>query len=363
MPAAHILRTSPILRSFRVEQIRGMFDVPHKKEIRHEWTVSLPVEEKPWTIGLITGPSGAGKSTIARECFPAAHFHEHFDWPANQSLLDGFPTALPTRDITALLNAVGFSSPPHWLKPFAHLSNGQKFRAELARCLLLDAPLVIFDEFTSVVDRTVARICSAAVAKTIRKRKAPQLIAVSCHHDILDWLQPDWTFDVAANRFEWRRLRRHPQIRLDIRKTNASAWPLFRGHHYLSGDLHPAAHCYVALWENQPVAFAAVLHFPHPSSRRMKREHRVVVLPDYQGVGIGNRLSEFIGDLFTRSGFRYLSTSSHPAMIRHRATSPHWRMVRKLSHAQKPSKTGTTGLDGEISTRRLSATFEYVAPA
>lgn len=359
MPVAHILRTSKIVPSFRVEQIRGMFDVPDKKEIRHEWSVSLPVEEKPWQIGLILGPSGAGKSTIARECFPTAHFHEHFDWPAGKSILDAFPAALPSRDITAVLNAVGFSSPPHWLKPFAHLSNGQKFRAELARCLLLAAPLVIFDEFTSVVDRTVAKICSAAVAKTLRKKKAPQLIAVSCHYDILDWLQPDWTFDVASNRFEWRRLRRFPQIRLDVRKTDASAWPLFRGHHYLSGELNPSAHCYVALWQDQPVAFAAVLHFPHPSSHRMKREHRVVVLPDFQGIGIGNRVSEFIADLFTRSGFRYMSITSHPAMIRHRASSPRWRVARWMSHVSAP---GTTGLHGDNSIGRLTARFEYVMP-
>src|SRR5439155_19760773 len=57
--------------------------------------------------------------------------------------------------------------------------------------LSLHDALPIFDEFTSVVDRTVAQIGSAAVAKTIR-RSGKQLVAASCHYDVIEWLQPDW---------------------------------------------------------------------------------------------------------------------------------------------------------------------------
>jgi GNAT superfamily N-acetyltransferase len=356
MPLAHIVRESPISDSFRTAQVMGMFDVPHRGSIRHEWDVELPLESHDWKIGLIVGSSGSGKTTIARELFPHAYFHERFDWPAG-SLLDGFPAAAATKDIVEALSSVGLSSPPMWIKPFAHLSNGQQFRAELARSMMHDADTIIFDEFTSVVDRTVAQVCSAAVSKLIRRRHRPQLVAVSCHFDIIDWLQPDWLFDVNENRFEWRSLRRKPPITLRINETPRSTWQLFRGHHYLSADLHPAAKCYLATWQDVPVAFVAVILQPHNIVYNFRREHRVVVLPDFQGVGIGNAVSEFIAAQYTTAGYRYISVTSHPAMIRHRLASPLWACTRAPAHGSKPNSR--SGSVGRTSVQRLTASFEF----
>jgi hypothetical protein len=92
----------------------------------------------------------------------------------------------------------------------AVLSTGQQFRAALARTLaeaLTDRRLVVFDEYTSVADRTLAQTCSHALQKTVRHHKL-QCIAVTCHDDVTDWLQPDWTYEPAENRFAWRSLRR-----------------------------------------------------------------------------------------------------------------------------------------------------------
>ena len=295
MPSAHIVRVAQIADSFRVQQVGGMFDIPNRQNVPMEWDVSLPIEEKDWNIGLIIGASGSGKSVIASEIFKDAYLHASFDWPADKSVLDGFPADLDAKSITGALSSVGFSSPPHWLKSWHVLSNGMKFRAELARVLLLKEETVIFDEFTSVVDRDVAKICCAAVAKTIRRRLRPRLVAISCHFDILDWLQPDWVFDVNKNRFEWRRLRRRPEVRLEIQEESPAVWPLFRGHHYLSADMHRAAKVFVAYWLGRPVALTSYLHFPHASTARFKREHRTVVLPDFQGIHrsfkLGHRVS------------------------------------------------------------------------
>lgn len=245
MPTVHIVREHTIKPSFRVDQVRGMFDY-QAATVRHEWRSALTIDEKPWQIGLIVGPSGSGKTTLAKEAFPDLRLHDRYDWPAHASFLDGFLDHLDTKEIVASLNAVGFSSPPSWLKPFSLLSNGQKFRAELARCLLETERGVIFDEFTSVVDRDVARIGCAAVEKAIRRKKGPPFVAVSCHYDIIDWLQPDWVFDVGAQRFEWRERRRRPEIRIAIHRATAEAWRLFREHHYLDHSIHKAAECYVA---------------------------------------------------------------------------------------------------------------------
>lgn len=366
MPRADILIESPITPSFRVEQVRGMFDVPNAPSVKHQWHVDLPLEGKQWQIGLIVGPSGCGKTTIGKRLFPDALYHEGYEWPEKQSIVDGFPDGLDGAEITAALSSVGFSSPPHWLKRFSHLSNGQKFRCELARLMLEDADTVVFDEFTSVVDRDAAMVSSAAVAKALRRRGRPRLVALSCHFDIIDWLDPDWVYNVATDSFEWRCLRRRPQIELRIHEATTAAWSLFRGHHYLTASLHKGARCFVATWHDKPVAFTSFMHFAHPKVRQAKREHRTVVLPDYQGVGIGNAVSEWLGSHAKSLGFRFLSTTSHPAMIRHRHRSDKW-LVKRLGHVAMLGKNSTMRRGAHLgdsgSYNRVTAGCEYVGPA
>ena len=354
MPTVHIVRESKISDSFRVQQVRGMFDYS-LPNVRHEWHSELPVEDRPWAIGLIVGASGTGKTTLAHEAFPDFNFHSGYEWNLNRSVIDDFDSKLETKDIVGMFNSVGFSSPPHWLKPFTHLSNGQKFRVELARCLLENKQGVIFDEFTSVVDRDVAKIGSAAISKALRRKESPPFIAVSCHYDVIDWLDPDWVYDVGAQRFEWRSRRRFPQISLSIHKTSTSSWSIFREHHYLNKEIHQAAQCFVATWDGKPVAFCSVLHFPHPKCTIMKREHRTVVLPDFQGVGIGNRLSEFVADYYKQKGFRFINTTSAPAMMSHRSKSTKWRCSR-LGTVTK----GSGQLAAQRSIKRVTAGFEFI---
>lgn len=98
-------------------------------------------------------------------------------------------------EVTASLSAVGLGDVPAWLRPFKVLSNGEQFRAGLAR-LICEAPdKAIIDEFTSVVDRQIAKIGASAFAKSFRKNKGKQIVLLSCHYDIIDWLQPDWVYD------------------------------------------------------------------------------------------------------------------------------------------------------------------------
>ncbi len=229
---ATITVETPIAETARIAQLRGMFDLTAEKTSRLQWTVSLPLAERPWNIGLITGPSGCGKSTIARHFWPN-HLHRDFIWPMDTALLDGFPAPLSIKDITALLSAVGFSSPPAWLRPFHVLSTGQQFRVTLAR-LLAEAPaLAVMDEYSSVVDRTVAQIGSAALGKVVRQR-GQRFIAVTCHDDVEAWLNPDWVYRPAENAFAWRCLQRRPPLSLAVVRCQASAWRLFSPHHYLS---------------------------------------------------------------------------------------------------------------------------------
>ena len=242
------------------------------------------------------------------------------------------------------------------------LSNGEQFRATVARALAEKPQLTVIDEFTSVVDRTVARIASAAIAKAVRSRRNQKFVAVSCHYDVIDWLCPDWVYDPAADNFQWRCERRRPAIILEITRVSRAAWRLFSRHHYLSAALNPVAKCYLACIEGRPAAFTAVLPFPHPI-RPGWREHRTVCLPDYQGVGIGNALSEFVAGLYRSTGKPYRSVTSNPAMIRHRARSGLWKMTRRPSMVRNARQRGFKNMVFRTSHGRITASFEYAGPA
>jgi ABC-type ATPase with predicted acetyltransferase domain len=116
--------------------------------------------------------------------------------------LDDFPEGLETGEITRGLCSVGFASPPDWLKGYDCLSQGEKMRVDIARALCLISPLIVFDEFTSVVDREIAKVSAYAISKAVRRSKK-KFIAVTCHYDVVDWLEPDWVF--CTNTMEFSR--------------------------------------------------------------------------------------------------------------------------------------------------------------
>jgi ABC-type glutathione transport system ATPase component len=130
---ASITVQSSIVRTPRVIQLEGMFDLAPAEKAALSWEVRLPLEEKPWNIGLIVGPSGCGKSTIARTLWPEETARgSSFSWPADRALIDAFPASMSMKNLAELLSSVGFSSPPAWLRPYPVLSTGQQFRVLIA---------------------------------------------------------------------------------------------------------------------------------------------------------------------------------------------------------------------------------------
>ncbi len=518
MPIHTIHLTTPIAPTFRTHQVAGLFDLSLDdlagERFAHTLTAELPGLDEDWTIGAIVGPSGSGKTTLARAAYGDA-VYEPEPWPEDVAIIDALEmrswecglrnavalsstphSAFRTphlKDLLRTLAAVGLASPPSWLRPYRVLSTGERFRADLARAILgardsgfgaegtefarcangleptppspetrTPSPgLLVFDEFTSTLDRTIACTASFALAKYLRSRQKSEVgdqksqvrdrlptsdlrlptsdlrpltsplrfVALSCHTDILPWLGPDWILDLGQSRFltpsgtsataddplpptslpaaghtvaqvphgvrdllcpTWPRgSRERPHLRLDIRRVPQRLWPHFARHHYLSGGLSTAATCYAAFATEPciaatsgrgpglataardcipaphsattgrgyaPIAFCAVL--ATLGHRRTKHISRLVVLPEWQGLGIGPRLAEAVAAIEAAKGNRVTITASHPSVLAWCSRSPRWKYVGLKKTGSTRQRLGTRTI--RCSTGRAVASFEWV---
>ena len=153
----------------------------------YPWLIpeSLP---KNFKIGVIVGSSGSGKSSMLKEF----GVEENPIWDSNKSIISHFETPEDGMD---KLSSVGLNSVPSWYKPYYVLSNGEKFRADLARKIKSN---VVIDEYTSVVDRNVAKAASVSLSRYIKNNNIQNVVLSTCHRDILDWLEPDWVIDTDS---------------------------------------------------------------------------------------------------------------------------------------------------------------------
>lgn len=266
-----------------------------------------PDVPKEFGLGLIVGPSGSGKSLLLQEFGKEASPR----WVKGKSVASHFEDV---DDATNRLTGVGLNSIPTWCSDYHVLSTGEQFRADLARKLGNNA---VIDEFTSVVDRNVAKAASCALRRYVSKHDVKGMVLASCHEDIIPWLQPDWYFTTVDGILHDGRLLRRPPITLRIYPCERSIWAVFKGHHYFSQELSSSCYSYLATAEfdegkEEVVGFVAALPMPSGTLQNAWRAHRTVVLPDYQGLGIGPRISDGVAQMMVDSGRRYYSRTSHP---------------------------------------------------
>ena len=102
-----------------------------------------------------------------------------------------------SNEASELLFNVGLSSIPTWLRTPNKLSNGERYRLDIAMQLANAKPneTIVIDEWTSVVNRDVAKSMSNSIQKIIRKKNL-KVIFASCHFDIIEWLQCDWIYNL-----------------------------------------------------------------------------------------------------------------------------------------------------------------------
>lgn len=315
--------------SYRAARVKSLFNA----ESGCNFDLSVDADlSGDWNIGVIVGPSGSGKTSLGRVIFGDDLIHDYTQgWAADKPIVDCIAPDGDFNEVTGALASVGLGSVPSWLRPFRVLSNGEQFRAGLARVLCERPERIVIDEFTSVIDRQIAKVGSHAFQKCWRKMNPNgRAVLLTPHYDVLDWLQPDWVIDTKTGRYERSLLRRRPEINLEIFKTDYSFWKFFEPHHYLALPIPPAAECFVGTINGELACHIAVAPF---FNARAYRAARIVVMPEWQGVGVGSRFINWVCQYHLegngRCGKRFptLLNTSHPKLAAYFRRSPKWVQV------------------------------------
>lgn len=200
MIEVRVERESRVSDSYRAERARGLFNVSEEDGSSFRLEAEVPGLDEDWQIGVVVGPSGSGKTSVGEELVQNHSFSWWTGgrWAKDKPVIEAIaPKSAGFDQVTGILSQVGLGSVPAWLRPYSVLSNGEQFRAGLAQLLLRtsESSLVVVDEFTSVLDRTVAQVGGAAFAKAWRKQPGRRIVLLTPHRDVLEWLQPDWVYD------------------------------------------------------------------------------------------------------------------------------------------------------------------------
>lgn len=330
-----------------------------------------------WNIGVVVGASGSGKTSIGKKIFGENKIVNLADgWSYTKPIIDDIEPDGNFNLVTGMLASVGLGDVPAWLRPFHVLSNGEQFRAGLARAICEKPDEIVIDEFTSVVDRQIAKIGAQAFQKAWRRENPTgKVVLLTPHYDVLDWLQPDWVIDTGTKTFKRGYPRQRPKIKLDIWKTDGSYWRYFEPHYYLSLPRPIAAEYFVGTVNGELACHLAVCPWFQLNGYRATR---LVTMPEWQGAGVGTRFLNAVAEYHLQGNGRknkqlptYFHTS-HPQLCETLRRSEKWVQVsarlygnnkvrshKSLSKSakKKGNETAKSGFGGHF---RAVQGFKYI---
>ena len=322
---------SDVFTSFRCQKAADSLDINAKEKSVHELSVDADLES-PFSIGLIVGASGSGKTTLAKQIFGDDVFNFEFD--LSKPVIEQFPDEYDYDACAKMLSGIGLTAVPCWIRPMYTLSNGQQARA-IAALQMATMDVFVVDEWTSVVDRTVAKAMSNCLQKFARKNNKT-VIALSCHYDVFEWLNPDWVIDCNKQEYTerrslWQDYERKEKLEFTIRECDKSTWRYFSKYHYLSSKLSVGRQKFFGLYQGiEQVGFIAYSNYVPCRKGTVMQMHfnRVVIHPDYVGLGLGEHFINQTAIIVKNQGYdvrsKFSSVPTHKILQRNPDL---WRLI------------------------------------
>ncbi len=357
---------SPVSKTFRCQKAANSLDIDTAKKSVHEFRVEADIETD-FNLGLVVGASGSGKTSFAQHVWGEECFKTLLD--LDTPVIDQLPEHLNYDECANILNGIGLTQVPCWIRPAHTLSNGQRCRAEIALQMarIEDASsVVVIDEWTSVVDRTVAKVMSHCIQKHAR-RTGKRVVLLSCHYDVIDWLNPDWVIDCNQRAFVdrrllWRDFKRTETLDFTIAKCHRSTWSTFSRYHYLSDRL-PAGRIetFGVYHGGNQIGFQCFANYtPRRAGTTMKmHSNRTVIHPDYAGFGLGIQVINLTSEMMHRAGYECWAKFSSVPVYKAMRRQACWEFVeeqRKFKTIVGGNMRRETGFRSKVRT----FTFRYI---
>jgi GNAT superfamily N-acetyltransferase len=139
-------------------------------------------------------------------------------------------------------------------------------------------------------------------------------------------------------------------------------WEIFRKYHYLNTELHQASEQWVGIINGELVCHTGIIQFP--MRKGWKRVHRLVVLPDYQGIGIGLKFINTICKYYKDNNWNINLTTTTPSLVHTMAKSKEWNLIRYGRSSNTPVQFERYGIKSShfkktISNKRITYSFNY----
>lgn len=356
---------SPISKSFRCVKAANSLDIDAEKKSVHELNIQADLETE-FSVGLILGASGSGKTTLAKHIFGEDIFDFSFD--ESKPVIDQFPENMEYTECASMLSGIGLTSVPCWIRPMYTLSNGQKARA-IAALMMATKDVFVIDEWTSVVDRTVAKAMSNCLQKFVRKNNK-KVIAISCHYDVVEWLNPDWIIDCnkqqyIERRLLWQSYKREEQLDFEIRECDSSSWRYFSKYHYLSSNLPFGIVYYFGLYHNnEQIGFISYANYVPRKKGTVMQMHfnRLVIHPDYVGLGLGEYFVNATAQHMKLKGYDVRAKFSSIPTFKLLQRNPHLWQLNKIERNEKvkDGKRGNMGRENAFRKQVKTYSFKYI---
>ncbi len=221
----------------RVAEVAAMFGLGVDRTETLELIPPTTLTLRPGQVTFVSGASGSGKSTLlhliagaladdpAAALLDFAALPEPADRPLVEALDDG---AADLPRVLGWLSMAGLNDAFVMLRRPCELSDGQRYRFSLARCIALaerrrgDAlTVVVADEFGATLDRTTAAVLARNVRRWV-SRSGVAFVAATTHDDLLEPLEPDVLVEKrlgagitvlsrGAGNHEYAKTRRHEE--------------------------------------------------------------------------------------------------------------------------------------------------------
>lgn len=151
----------------------------------------LEMDIEQGDIVYVTGQSGSGKSVLLRDIKEqlsagGLHVGDLADMPMLDTPLIN-QIGATTDEGVRLLNQAGLGDAYLYCRKPSELSDGQKYRFQLAKLIEAGAQVWVADEFAAVLDRQTAKIVAYNVSRAARKHGATLVVATT-HTDLREYL-------------------------------------------------------------------------------------------------------------------------------------------------------------------------------